>query len=110
MFDLGMALYNELLCSHAGGKDATLILPMSDEKPMMKDEYITFVNSLSKEYQMHSYNKIAASIKKYFRAVDENAAICTSVSYNRLSEWNKLIYRIALSYPLITKAININWR
>lgn len=110
MFDLSLALYNELLCSSAIGKDATLILPMSEEAEMNKDEFIAFVDSLTKEHQKFSYQKIAASIKKYFKCMDEDTAINTAVNYNRLSDWNKLVYRIALSYPLISKAINITWR
>lgn len=110
MFDIAMALYNELLFSSRHGKEATLIIPIMEGQDISKSDYIEFCNSLPSNLLDVAYHKVEMGIRNYFRCVDVNMNVSTLLPENKLSDWNKLIYRVALSYILLKKPINIQWR
>lgn len=110
MRDLSLALYNELYYSSFKGKNATLIIPSSDEKPIMRDTYIEFLDMLSLQQLQTAYSRVEIGIRNYYRCLDPNAQVSTALNMRRLSEWNKLVYKIALSYQLHDSPLNINWR
>lgn len=110
MYDMALAQYNELLFSSRRGKDATLILPIMKGPDINKSDYIKFCNGLSMNILNTAYRKVDLGIRNYFRCVDVNMNVSTMLKENKLSDWNKLLYRVALSYLLLTEPINIKWR
>ena len=110
MLDIAMALYNELLFSSRKGKDATLIIPVMKGPDICKSDYIEFCKKLPNAQLNNAYCKIDNGIRNYFRCIDVNMNVSTLLKESKLSEWNKLLYRIALSYLLLKEPINIQWR
>lgn len=110
MYDLAMALYNELLFSSRMGKDATLIIPTMEGPDICKSDYIEFCKKLPNAQLDSAYCKIDNGIRNYFRCIDVNMNVSTMLKESKLSDWNKLLYRIALSYLLLKEPINIQWR
>lgn len=110
MSDISLALYNELIVSSKEGKDATLIIPSSDTEAISQQDYINFVNMLSVDQLTVAYNKVSKGIRNYFRCIDPNSTVSTLLNEKKLSDWNKLVYKIALSYQLFDKPLNIVWR
>lgn len=110
VYDMALTQYNELLFSSRRGKDATLILPIMKGPDINKSDYIKFCNGLPTRLLSAAHKKVDYGIRNYFRCVDVNMNVSTMLKENKLSDWNKLLYRVALSYILLTEPINIKWR
>ena len=108
-FDLSIAQYNEVLWSSSIGRDATLLLPYSGDK-LTKDEYIQYMNAFDTKVYVDIYNKVQIALRNYFRCIDVNSNINIDVNESRLSDWNRLLFRLSLSYQLLPKLISIDWR
>lgn len=110
MRDISLAQYNELLYSSYIKKDATLILPVSDNEVTYTDTLFEFADSLSGDELYSAYENIVIGLRNYFRCVDVDMNINPRVNERMLSPWNKRIYHTALSYQLFDEALNIIWR
>lgn len=110
MYDISMALYNELLFSSRLGKNGTLIIPVTEGSNISKSDYIEFCKRIPEKTLVTLYKKVDVGIRNYFRCVDVNMNVSTLVKESKLSDWNKLLYRMSLSYILLKDPINIQWR
>lgn len=110
MYDISLALYNELSFSSRLNKNGTLIIPVTDGSDISKSDYIEFCKRIPDHVLVALHKKIDRGIRNYFRCVDANMNVSTLIKENKLSDWNKLLYRMSLSYMLLKEPINIKWR
>ena len=110
MWDIATSQYNELRCSAAKNKEATLLLPGSEKEPTYTSDLIEASKKLPTSSLEKSEDFLLSRLEVYYKRFNPDAVFRKHLDRSTLSEWNNSILSLALTYQLLSELINVEWR